>query len=199
MQREIAEQIVQAMKELDGALDRVDKALWRVEDDTERRRMLRVLFGLAVDSYHHITRPVVHRFPDLHPDPPPDFRGFEDFKPPGLPIRRIDEGPRLSEATIYDDLVHLSGMVPEDISQDIADQTKQVLAQIDFLLKKGGSHPTKILSALIFLTDMEDFAGMNGVWDEWVAEVAAPPTRTVVQAKLSDPKAKIEIMVVAAL
>jgi enamine deaminase RidA (YjgF/YER057c/UK114 family) len=199
MQREIAEQIVQAMKELDRALGQLDQALWRVEDEVERRRMLRVLFGLAVDSYHHITRPVVHQFPDLHPDPPPDFRGFEAFKPPGLPIRRIDEGPRLSEATVYDDLVHLSGMVPEDASQDIAGQTKQVLAEIDFLLKKAGSHPTKILSALIFLTDMEDLAGMNAVWDEWMAEVAAPPARATVQAKLSDPNAKIEIMVVAAL
>jgi enamine deaminase RidA (YjgF/YER057c/UK114 family) len=199
MQREIAEQIVQAMKELDRALGRVDKALWRVEDEVERRRMLRVLFGLAVDSYHHITRPIVHRFPDLHPDPPPDFRGFEAFKPPGFPIRRIDEGPRLSEAIIYDDLVHLSGMVPEDTSQDIVGQTKQVLAEIDFLLKKVGSHSTKILSALIFLTDMEDFAGINAVWDEWVAKTAAPPARSTVQVKLSDPSAKIEIMVVAAL
>ena len=199
MQREIAEQIVQAMKELDQALGQLDKAIWRVEDEAERRRMLRVLFGLAVDSYHHITRPVVHRFPDLHPDPPADFHGFEAFKPPGLPIRRIDEGSRLSEVTIHDERIHLSGVVPEDTSQDIAGQTKQVLADIDLLLRKGGSHPTKVLSALVFLADMEDFAGMNAVWDEWVADVAAPPARTTVQAGLSDPDAKIEIMVVAAL
>lgn len=199
MQREIAEQIVQAMKELDRAFGRLDEVLWRLEDEAERRRMLRVLFSLAVDSYHHITRPLVHQFPDLHPDPPPDFHGFEAFKPPGLPIRRIDEGSRLSGATIHDERMHLSGMIPKDTSQDIGGQTKQVLAEIDLLLKKGGSHPTKILSALVFLADMGDFASMNAVWDEWVADVAAPPARATVQARPSDPNARIEIVVVAAL
>lgn len=199
MQREIAEQIINAMKGLDQAFGRLDEAVWRVDDEDERRRMLRILFGLVIDSYHHITRPVVNQFPDLHPDPPPNFRGFENFTPPGLPIRRVDPGPRLSEAIIHDDRMYLSGVSPPDTSQDITGQTKEVLVEIEALLKKGGSHCTKILSALIFLADMNDFAAMNAAWDEWIAASAAPPARATVQAKLSDPKMKIEIMVVAAL
>jgi enamine deaminase RidA (YjgF/YER057c/UK114 family) len=197
MQREIAEQIIQAMKGVEQAIGRLDTAVWRIEDEEERRRMLRFIAGVVLDSHHHITLPVVHRFPDLHPDSPPEFRSNPEFKP-GLPVRHIDAGTRLSEATIYDDRVYLSGMVPEDTSQDITGQTRQVLGGIDSLLKKAGSHRTRMLSALIFLADMNDFAAMNAVWDEWIVANASP-ARAAVQANLSDPRMKVEIMVVAAL
>jgi enamine deaminase RidA (YjgF/YER057c/UK114 family) len=196
MQREIAEQIIEATKGLDQAFGRLDEAIARVEDEPERRRMRRVLIGSYADLLHHITRSVLVEFPDLHPDSPSNFRPNKDFKP-GLPVRRIDPGPRLSEATIHDDLMYLSGMIPEDTSQGIAGQTQQVLAEIDGLLEKGGSHKTKILSALIFLADMNDFAAMNAVWDAWIVADASP-ARATIQARLSDPNMKVEIMVVAA-
>ena len=75
---------------------------------------------------------------------------------------------------------------------------KQVLGEIDALLEKGGSYRGKILSALVFLADMNDLAAMNSVWDGWIV-ASASPARTTVQAKLSNPKMKVEIMVVAAL
>ena len=113
-------------------------------------------------------------------------------------IRRIDPGPRLSEASIYGDRMYLSGMIPEDTAQDITGQVKQALAEIDALLKKGGSDKTRILSAVIWLSDIADFAAMNAVWDAWVVAGQAP-ARATVQARLSDPKMKVEIMVVAAI
>lgn len=112
-------------------------------------------------------------------------------------ITRIDPGPRLSEATVHGDRMYLSGMIPEDTSRDIASQVKQTLAEIDSLLAKGGSDKTKILSAVIWLADIADFAAMNAVWDAWVAP-GQTPARATVQAKLSDPAMKVEIMVVAA-
>ena len=113
-------------------------------------------------------------------------------------IRRIDPGPRLSEATVLGDRIYCSGMIPEDVSQDIAGQTRQALGEIDSLLAKGGSDKTRILSAVIWLSDIGDFAAMNAVWDAWVVPGQAP-ARATVQAKLSDPAMKIEIMVVAAI
>ena len=112
-------------------------------------------------------------------------------------IRRIDPGPRLSEASICGDRMYLSGMIPEDASQDITGQVKQALGEIDSLLAKGGSDKTKILSAVIWLADIGDFAAMNAVWDAWVVP-GQTPARATVQARLNDPKMKIEIMVVAA-
>lgn len=113
-------------------------------------------------------------------------------------IRHIDPGPRLSEATVHGDRMYLSGMVPEDTSADIAGQVKQALAEIESLLAKGGSDKTKILSAVIWLSDIGDFAAMNAVWDAWVVP-GRTPARATVEAKLSDPAMKVEIMVVAAV
>jgi enamine deaminase RidA (YjgF/YER057c/UK114 family) len=113
-------------------------------------------------------------------------------------VIHIDPGPRLSEATVFGDRMYLSGMIPEDTSADITSQVKQSLAEIDALLKKGGSDKTKILSAVIWLSDIGDFAAMNAVWDAWVVP-GQTPARATVQARLNDPKMKIEIMVVAAI
>lgn len=112
-------------------------------------------------------------------------------------IRHVDPGAYLSEATVFGDRLYLSGMIPEDTSQDIAGQTRQALAEIDALLAKGGSDRTKILSTVIWLADIADFAAMNAVWRSWI-EPDHAPARATVEAKLNDPRMKIEIMVVAA-
>lgn len=113
-------------------------------------------------------------------------------------IEHIDPGPRLSEATIHGGRIYCSGMIPEDTSQDLSGQVKQALAEIDALLSRGGSDKTKILSAVIWLADIADFAAMNAIWDAWVVPGQAP-ARATVEARLNDPKMKVEIMVVAAL
>ena len=113
-------------------------------------------------------------------------------------VRRIDPGPRMSEASVHGDRIYCSGMIPEDTSHDITGQVKQALLEIDSLLAKGGSDKTKILTATIWLADIGDFAAMNAVWDGWVVPGRAP-ARATVQAALNDPKLKVEIMVVAAI
>ena len=49
-------------------------------------------------------------------------------------MERYDVGPRMSEMTVYNKVAYLSGQIPEDTSQDITGQTRQVLAEIDKLL-----------------------------------------------------------------
>lgn len=112
-------------------------------------------------------------------------------------ITRIDCGPRMSEAVILGNRIHCSGMIPEDTSLDITGQVKQALAEIDALLKRADTDKTKILSAVIWLRDINDFAAMNAVWDAWVVP-GQTPARATVQAQLNDPDMKVEIMVVAA-
>jgi enamine deaminase RidA (YjgF/YER057c/UK114 family) len=113
-------------------------------------------------------------------------------------IERIDPGPRMSEASVLGDRIYCSGMIPEDTTQDITGQVKQALGEIDALLAKGGSDKSKILTATIWLADIADFAAMNAVWDAWVVP-GQTPARATVQARLNDPRMKVEIMVVAAL
>ena len=113
-------------------------------------------------------------------------------------VRRIDPGPRLSEASVHGGRLYLSGMIPEDTSLDVTGQVKQALGEIDALLARGGSDKTKILSAVIWLRDIGDFAALNTVWDAWVVP-GQTPARATVQARLNDPNMKVEIMVVAAI
>lgn len=112
-------------------------------------------------------------------------------------MQRFDVSARLSEMAVHNGTVYLAGQVPEDASQDIRGQTRQVLAAIDTLLERGGSDRSRILLAQIFLVDLADFDGMNEVWDAWVPAGHAPP-RATVQARLAKPGWKIEIVVTAA-
>lgn len=114
------------------------------------------------------------------------------------PVVHIDPGPRLSEATVCGDRMYLSGMIPEDTSADITGQVRQVLAEIDALLARGGSDKSRILSAQVWLSDIGDFGAMNAVWDAWVVP-GHTPARATVEATLSEPAMKVEIMVVAAI
>ena len=115
-----------------------------------------------------------------------------------MSIERIGVAARYSDAVIHGNTVYLSGHVPEaSKGQDITAQTRDVLAQIDETLRDCGTDKTKILSATIYLTDMKNFAGMNAVWDQWVA-AGHTPARATVEAKLASPDYGIEIVMIAA-
>jgi enamine deaminase RidA (YjgF/YER057c/UK114 family) len=113
-------------------------------------------------------------------------------------IQRIDVGPRMSEAAVHNGVVYLAGQVATGNAADIGGQTREVLAAIDALLAKAGTDKTHVLRAQIFLADMADFAGMNAVWDQWVAP-GHTPARATVQAALARPQWKVEIVITAAL
>lgn len=113
-------------------------------------------------------------------------------------IQRFDVGARLSEMAVHNGTVYLAGQVPDDATQDIGGQTRQVLAMVDALLARAGSDKTKILMAQIFLADLQDFDGMNAAWDAWVPAGHAPP-RATVQARLAKPQWRIEVVVTAAV
>lgn len=115
-----------------------------------------------------------------------------------MEIQRFHSNGRLSEAAVYNGVVYLAGQVPENTRADAYQQTKEVLGFIDGLLEEAGSAKSWILSAQIFLADMQDYAEMNRAWDEW-ADKQNAPTRATVEAKLADPEWKVEIVVIAAV
>ena len=82
--------------------------------------------------------------------------------------------------------------------KSVTEQTKEVLSIIDGHLAKAGTDKSKLLSATIYLTDMDSFADMNAVWDGWVSP-GNTPARATVQARLAAPRYNVEIMVMAAL
>lgn len=115
-----------------------------------------------------------------------------------MDITRLHVGKRLSEVAIHNGTIYLAGQIAEETGADIAGQTREVLAHVDRLLNEAGSDKTCILMCQIFIADMAHFAGMNEVWDEWVATGHTPP-RATVEAKLANPACLVEICVTAAL
>ena len=113
-------------------------------------------------------------------------------------IKRLQGGPRMSQAVIHGDTVYLAGQVASGApGGSVAEQTRDILARIDGLLAEAGSDKTKLLSATIWLADIGSFAEMNGVWDKWVAP-GATPARACVEAQLAAPQYTVEIGIVAA-
>ena len=111
-------------------------------------------------------------------------------------ITRHDQSAILSQAVEHGDAVYLAGVLAKDLSKDIKGQTKEVLDEIDRLLAKCGSSKSKVIQCHIWVTDIRNRAPMNEVWTEWV-DKSNLPARACVEARLADPKALVEIMVIA--
>ncbi len=116
-----------------------------------------------------------------------------------MAVERIEGGPRMSQAVIYNKTVYLAGQVADNAhGADVAAQTREILAGIDRLLGQAGTDKKHLLSATIWLTDMATFAEMNRVWESWVVPGATPARATVLSPQLAGANYKIEIAVIAA-
>ena len=114
-----------------------------------------------------------------------------------MSIVRHDPSSLLSLAAEHGNTVYTAGIVAKNLKNDIKGQTKEVLDEIDRLLAKCGTNKSKILSCMIWVTDIRNRAPMNEVYSAW-ADPKNLPVRACVESALADPNALVEIMVVAA-
>jgi enamine deaminase RidA (YjgF/YER057c/UK114 family) len=113
-----------------------------------------------------------------------------------MTIKRIQSGPRMSQAVIHNKTVYLAGQVAAGATVTI--QAREIFAGIDALLKEANTDKSQLLSATIWLTDMATFTEMNAVWQAWVVPGSTPARATVMSSHLASAEFKIEIAVVAA-
>ncbi|HVQ57072.1 MAG TPA: RidA family protein [Pyrinomonadaceae bacterium] len=108
-----------------------------------------------------------------------------------------------SQAIKVNGMVFCSGQIPIDpktgsfVSDDIAEQTEQVLKNLDAVLESAGSGLDRVVKTTVFLSDMEDFAAMNEIYSKYFD--ANKPARATVQAARLPRDAKVEIDCVAVL
>jgi len=113
-------------------------------------------------------------------------------------IERINPAQRWSDAVVVNGIVFLAGHVAEDTrGQSVAEQTADILAQLEDTLAQSGSSKDRLVSVNIYLSDIAGFDEMNAVWDKWV-DTANPPARTTVEARLAHPDLFVEMTAVAA-
>lgn len=111
-------------------------------------------------------------------------------------IERKQTGQRMSKIVIHNQVAYLCGQV--GAGDTVTEQTQDCLSRVDALLEEAGSDREHILQAIVWLSDMADFAEMNAVWDAWVPEGHAP-ARACGEAKLARDVLKVEIIVTAAV
>lgn len=116
-----------------------------------------------------------------------------------MAITRIGTTERASKVVINNGIVYLSGQVAEDPEADIQDQTRSTLARVDAALIEAGSDREHLLSATIYLRDIDNHFGlMNEVWNDWVPTGHAP-ARACVEAHMARSALLVEICVTAAV
>jgi len=111
-------------------------------------------------------------------------------------IERIETKKRMSRIVKHNGTIYLCGQVCKDAEQGIKEQTATMLEKVDDLLEQAGSDRKHILSATIYIKDMQNFAEMNEIWDDWVPEGYAP-ARACVEASMAREALLVEISVIA--
>ena len=108
-----------------------------------------------------------------------------------------------SQAVKTGNMVFCSGQIPIDVatgefvSQDVAEQTRQVLTNLNAVLKAAGTDLNGVVKTTVFLADMNDFTAMNEVYAEFFSE--NKPARATVQAARLPRDARVEIDCIAVI
>lgn len=105
-----------------------------------------------------------------------------------------------SRAVVDGSWVFVSGTTGFDyaagtISEDVVEQTRQALRNIDAALRQADSSLADVVRIRVFITKAEDFAVIAPVLGEFLGDVR--PANTTVVCQLVDAKMKVEIEVTA--
>ena len=110
--------------------------------------------------------------------------------------QRYLQTPIMHRVVEHNGIVYVGGTTCDDESLDMAGQTREILAKLDKYLAEAGTDKTKLLSATIFVTDLNKKPEMDKVWKEWIDPSLLPSRATVGVADLGD-TTLIEIVVTA--
>ncbi len=103
--------------------------------------------------------------------------------------------PTRSRAVVHGGLVFTVAVSP-DADPGFYEQTRKALCRIDESLAMSGSDKSRILSAIVYISDIAQKNEMNKAWDEWV-DPANPPMRACLGVDLEHPHL-VEIVITAA-
>ena len=108
-----------------------------------------------------------------------------------------------SQAIKAGNMIFCSGQILIDVatgkfvSQDVAEQTEQVLRNLTAVLEAAGADLNSVVKTSVFLADMNDFAAMNEVYGRFFSE--NKPARATVQAARLPRDARVEIECIAVI
>lgn len=114
--------------------------------------------------------------------------------------KEFAKGRPFSPGLMVGDTLYVAGQTGQDlktgaIPDDFDAEVRQTLDNIGLVLKEAGMSFDNVVSVNVYLTDMELFQKMNGVYTTYFKEPR--PVRTTVGISKLVGKAKIEITVTA--
>jgi 2-iminobutanoate/2-iminopropanoate deaminase len=111
------------------------------------------------------------------------------------------QGAPYSQAIKTDGLVFVSGQVSlrpdhgEIVGSTIQEQTEQIMKNLGAILEEAGSGLDRLVKTTVFLTNLDDFQGMNEVYARHVGET--PPARATIEVGRLPAGALVEIDAIA--
>ena len=102
-----------------------------------------------------------------------------------------------SQGIKSDNFVFTSGQIPINpksgklIKGDFKSEVKQVLTNLNGVLKGGGSSLESAVKLTVFLTDLSHFSQVNEIFNEFFPD--NPPARSAVQVSALPMNARVEI------
>lgn len=112
-------------------------------------------------------------------------------------IARHQSDSRLSRVVTHNGVVHIAGTTADNRAAPMKGQTEEVLKKIDALLKVAGTDKSRLLSAVVYVSDMRLKPQMDEAWVAWM-DPKNPPARATVETRLGTPDTLVEIMAIAA-
>jgi len=101
-----------------------------------------------------------------------------------------------------DGRVYVSGQGPVDpesgdiVSDDVAEQTARTMENLAAILEAAGASLDDVVKANVYVTDMDDYEGVNEVYAEYMSEPY--PARAAIEVSRLPIDIKVEVEVVAA-
>lgn len=106
-----------------------------------------------------------------------------------------------SQAIRFGNLLFVSGQIALDkatgnlMNQTVEVEARQVIKNLQAVLKAGGMTAEDVVKCTIFLTDMNDFLTVNKIYGEMFS--GNPPARETVEVRRLPKDAKVEISCIA--
>jgi len=125
----------------------------------------------------------------------------------GKTVVRTERAPAPFQGAPYSQAIKAGGFVfvsgqlalapgaSEMAGSTIGEQTEQVFDNLEAILAEAGSGLDRIVKTTVFLTDLDDFPGMNEVYARRVGE--SPPARATVEVGALPSGALVEIEAIA--
>jgi 2-iminobutanoate/2-iminopropanoate deaminase len=121
-------------------------------------------------------------------------------------IIKTDKAPEAigpySQGVKLGNLLFVSGQVPFSratgkMGGDIKEQTRQSLENLKAILIAAGTSPANVLKTTVFLKNLDDFATMNEIYQEYFPK--DPPARSTIEVSRIPRGSLIEIEAIAAI